>query len=105
VAAPEPTLAGRRGPKLRNTCKCQSSTQQVGEARGHETRGCTGAYLDKNAMSRAAGHVKILELTSIGRRGPELQGTWEHVDARPAPCIDLSLYEGIPGLQGTDNIL
>jgi hypothetical protein len=42
-------------------------------------------------MSETAGHVEVSELTSIGRRGPELQGMWQRVDARPAPCLDLNL--------------
>jgi hypothetical protein len=54
-------------------------------------------------MSGAAGHVEVPELTSIGRRGPELQGMWQRMDARPAYCLDLKLVCGIPGLQGTDN--
>jgi hypothetical protein len=94
AAAPEPISAGRRGPELRNTWQCQSSTQQGGEAQGHETRGSTGAHLGRKARSEAAGHVEVLELTSIGRRGPELQGTWHRVDARHAPCLDLKLVCG-----------
>jgi hypothetical protein len=35
--------------------------------------------------------VKVPELTSIGRRGPELPGTWQRVDARPAPYLGLKL--------------
>jgi hypothetical protein len=35
VAALEPTSTGRRGPELKNTWQCRSSTQQGGEARGH----------------------------------------------------------------------
>jgi hypothetical protein len=72
VAAPEPTSAGMRGPELRNTWQRRSLTQQRGEVRGHETCGSTGAHLDRNARSRAARHVKVPELTSIERRGPEL---------------------------------
>jgi hypothetical protein len=95
VAAPEPTSAGKRGPKLRNTWQRWSSTQQEGEARGHETHDSTRAHLGREVRSGAAGHVEVPELTSIGRRGPELHGTWQRMDARPAPCLDLKLvYRG-----------
>jgi hypothetical protein len=98
MAASEPTSVGRRGPKLRNMCQRWSSTQQGGEARGHGTCGSTGAHLSREARFRAAGHVEVQELISIGRRGPELQGTWHRVDARPAPCLDLKLVCGVSGL-------
>jgi hypothetical protein len=91
VTAPEPTSARRRGAELRSTWQCRSSTQQGGEARGHGTRGSIEAHLGRKVMSEIAGHVEISELTSIGRRGPELQGMWQRVDARPAPCLDLNL--------------
>jgi hypothetical protein len=102
MAALQPTSAGKRGPKLRNTWQRRSSTQQGGEARGHGTCGSTGAHLGRQARSRAAGHMEVPELTSIERRGLELQGTWQRVDARPAPYLDLKLVCGVPGLQGTD---
>jgi hypothetical protein len=35
--------------------------------------------------------MTALEPTSAGRRGPELQGTWQCVDARPTICLDLRL--------------
>jgi hypothetical protein len=41
--------------------------------------------------------------TSAGRRGPELQFAWQRVYTRPAPCLDLELICGVPGLQGTDS--
>jgi hypothetical protein len=44
-----------------------------GEARGHRIRGSTGAHLGRETRSGVVGHVKIPELTSIGRRGTELQ--------------------------------
>jgi hypothetical protein len=94
VVTPEPTSTGRRCLKLRNTWQCWSSTQQGGEARGHGTRGSTGAHLGRKTRSEAAGHVEVSELTSIGRRGPELQGTWQRVDARPITCLDLKLICG-----------
>jgi hypothetical protein len=76
VATPEPTSVGRRGPELRNTWHRRSSTQQGGETQGHRTHGSTGAHLGRKARSGTAGHMKVPELTSIGRRGWVLQGTW-----------------------------
>jgi hypothetical protein len=73
VAASEPTSAGRRGPELRNTWQRWSSTQQGGEARGHVTRGSTGAHLSKEVRSGATGHGVAPEPTSVGRCGPKLQ--------------------------------
>jgi hypothetical protein len=46
------------------------------------------------ARSGAAGHVVTSEPTSAGMYGPKLQLTWQHVDARPAPCLDLKLVYG-----------
>jgi hypothetical protein len=42
----------------------------------------------------AAGHVTALEPTSVVRCGLKLQLTWQRVDARPAPCLDLELVCG-----------
>jgi hypothetical protein len=94
MAAPEPTSAKRRGPELRNTWQRRSSTQQGGEARGHVTRGSTGAHLSKEVRSGAAGHVVVPEPTSAERCGPKLQLAWQRVNARPAPCLDLELVCG-----------
>jgi hypothetical protein len=52
--------------------------------------------------SGAAGHVTSLKPTFIGRCGPKVQLTWQRVDARSAPCLDLELVCGVPGLQDTD---
>jgi hypothetical protein len=38
--------------------------------------------------------VAAPEPTSAGRCGPKLQLMWQHVDARPAPCLDLELVCG-----------
>jgi hypothetical protein len=40
------------------------------------------------------GHVPAPEPTSVGRCGLKLQLTWQHVDARLAPCLDLELVCG-----------
>jgi hypothetical protein len=57
MAAPEPTLARRRGSELRNTWQRRSSP--LGEAE-----------------PRAMGHVAAAEPTSAGRRGLELRNAW-----------------------------
>jgi hypothetical protein len=49
------------------------------------------------------GHVVAPEPTSAGRCGPKVQLMWQHVDAHTAPCLDLELVYGVPGLQRTDN--
>jgi hypothetical protein len=94
MVAPEPTLAERRGPELRNMWQRQSSTQQGGEARVHGTHGSIRVHLGRKARSGVAGHVEVPELTSTGRRDPELQGMWQREDAHPAPCLDLKLVCG-----------
>jgi hypothetical protein len=94
VAAPEPTSSGRRGTELRDTWQCRSSPQQGDEVRGCGARGSAGAHLSREARSGATGHVAAPEPTSAGRRGPELQGTWQRVDARLTPCLDLKLVCG-----------
>jgi hypothetical protein len=83
VVAPEPTSTGWRGPELRNTWQRQSSP--LG-----------------NAEPGAMGHGAAPEPTSSGRRGLELRNTWKHVDACPAPCLNLELVCGVPSLQGAD---
>jgi hypothetical protein len=72
MAAPEPTLVGRRGLELRNAWRRRSSTQQGDEARGHGARGSTGAHLSKEVRSGAVGHMAAPEPTSTGRCGPKL---------------------------------
>jgi hypothetical protein len=94
VAASELSSAGRRGLELRVTWQRRSTTQQGGEARGHETRDSTGAHLSKEVRSGAAGHVATPEPTSVGMCGPKLQLAWQHVDACPTPCLDLELVCG-----------
>jgi hypothetical protein len=102
VAAPKPTSVGRRSPELRNAWRRRSSTQQGDEARGHRSHGSTGAHLSKEVRFGVAGHVAAPKPTSAGICGPKLQLTWQRVDARPAPCLDLELVCGVPGLQGAD---
>jgi hypothetical protein len=94
VVAPEPTSAGRRGLELRNAWWRQRSIQQGDESQGHGPRGNTGAHLNKEVRYRAAGHVAAPKPTSAGRCGPKLWLTWERVDARPAPYLDLELVCG-----------
>jgi hypothetical protein len=52
--------------------------------------------------SGVTGHVAAPELTSAGRCGLKLQFTWQRVDARPVPCLNLKLICGGTGLQGAD---
>jgi hypothetical protein len=67
---------------------------QEGRAWSHGTHGSAGAHLSTEVRSGAAGHVVALEPTSAGRCGPKLQLMWQHVNACPAPCIDLELVCG-----------
>jgi hypothetical protein len=91
VAVPEPTSTGRRCPELRNAWQRRSSTQQVDEARGHGPRGSTGAHLSKEVRSGTTGQVVAPKPTSVGMCGPKLQLTWQGVDARTTPYLDLEL--------------
>jgi hypothetical protein len=75
-----------------------------GRAQSHVTRGSAGTHLDREVRSRAAGHMAALEPTSAGRCGPKLQLARQRVDACPAPCLDLELVYGVPGLQGADTV-
>jgi hypothetical protein len=84
-------LNRRRGLKLRNTWQRRSLTQQGGEARGHGPRGSTGAHLSKEVRSGALEHVVAPEPTFAVRCGLKLHLTWQRVDARPVPCLDLEL--------------
>jgi hypothetical protein len=94
VAAPEPISTGKRGLELRNTWQHRSSTQQGGEAWGHMTHGSTGAHLSKEVRSGATGHMAASEPISVERCGSKLQLAWQHVDAHPAPYLDLELICG-----------
>jgi hypothetical protein len=75
VAAPELTLVRRRG-------------------LGHGTRGSVGARLSKETRSGATGHMVAPKPTSVGRCGLKLQHTWQRVDARTAPCLNLEFVCG-----------
>jgi hypothetical protein len=94
VAVPEPTSAGRRCPKLRNAWQRRSSTQQGDETRGHGPHGSIRAHLSKEVRFKPVGHVAALKPTSTRRCGLKLQLMWQHVDARPATCLDLELVCG-----------
>jgi hypothetical protein len=65
------------------------------------TRGST----EKEVSSRAVGHVVALEPTSAGRCGPKLQLTWQRMDARPGPCLDLELVCGGTRSSGCRHVL
>jgi hypothetical protein len=122
MAALELTSAGRRGLEPYDTWQHRSPPQSRGEVQSHRTRGSAGAHLSQEARSGAAGHVTASELTSAGRQGPKPQETWQHrslpqsggeVRSRRTRgrawmhalllVLTLSLYVGVPGLQGTDS--
>jgi hypothetical protein len=67
---------------------------QEGRAQSPRTRGSAGAHLSKEVRFGAEGHVAAPELTYARKCGPKLQLTWQRVDARPAPCLDLELVCG-----------
>jgi hypothetical protein len=46
--------------------------------------------------------IKRTHFFVAGRCGLKLQFTWQCVDARHAPCLDLELVYGVPGLQGAN---
>jgi hypothetical protein len=76
-----------------------------GRARSHGTRDSARAHLGREVSPRAEEHVTESEPTSVGRCGLKLQLAWQRVDARPAPCLNLELVCGVPGLQGADSTL
>jgi hypothetical protein len=68
---------------------------QGGRAQSHMTHGSVRAQLSKEARSGAVGHVVALEPTSsTGRCGPMLHHTWQRMDTRTAPCLDLDELKG-----------
>jgi hypothetical protein len=73
-----------------------------GRVRSHGTRGSAGAHLGREVRSGVAGHVAAPEPTSARRCGLKLQLMWQHVDARHAPCLELELVCGVPGLHSAD---
>jgi hypothetical protein len=75
VAALELNSERRRGSGPRATWQHRSSPQQGDEVWDHGTRGGSRAQLCR-------------------RCGPNLQLAWQHVDARPAPCLNLELVCG-----------
>jgi hypothetical protein len=48
--------------------------------------------------------MTVLEPTPVGRCGPKLQFTWQRVNVRHAPYLDLELACGVSDLQGADII-
>jgi hypothetical protein len=76
-----------------------------GRARSHGTRDSARAHLDREVRLGAEEHVAESEPTSVGRYGLKLQLAWQRVNAHSAPCLDLELVCGVPGLQGADSTL
>jgi hypothetical protein len=91
VATPEPSQLGRRDLEPLDTWKRRCPPYQGGGIRSHWTHGDTGALPIREAESGATGHVAAPDPTLARRQGPVLQGTWWHVGACPAPCLDLKL--------------
>jgi hypothetical protein len=116
VAASEPSLAEWRGLELRKTWRGQSP-QQGGGVQSCGTCGGAGGLISREVGFGVAGHVVASESFSAERRcseprarggagallsreaGSEAEG---HVASRPAPCLGLMLYAGVPGLLVTD---
>jgi hypothetical protein len=63
VAAPELTSSRRQGLELRDMWQRQSSPQQGGEVRGHETHGDTGSHLCREVWSKTTTYVAACECT------------------------------------------
>jgi hypothetical protein len=87
-------LSERQSSEPWDTWQHQSSPCQGGKVQSRGTRGSAGAHLSKEARSGAVGHVVALDPTSVGRCGSKLQLTWQHVNARHPPCLDLELICG-----------
>jgi hypothetical protein len=102
VAAPESSLVGRQGPEPWDTWQHRSPPEQGGGVRYHGTRGSVGALPSREAGSGAMRHVVAPEPSRAGRWDLELQGMWSYVLLL---VLDLSLYAGVPGLQGIDRLL
>jgi hypothetical protein len=79
----------RRGPELLDTWRRWSPPQQGGGVHTYWIHGGTGALLNREARSGAAGHMMAPETSSTERRGSELQDTRHHVKACLAPCLEL----------------
>jgi hypothetical protein len=71
--------------------QCSSPPQLGGKVRNRGVCGNAGAHLSQEVRSGAIGHMAALEPISAGRRGPEPEGTWQHVDAHPSTCLDVKL--------------
>jgi hypothetical protein len=72
VEAPEPTSAGKRGPKLSDTWQRRSSPQQGDEVQSRGTHDSDGADLDREARFSAVRHVAAPDPTSTERCDPKL---------------------------------
>jgi hypothetical protein len=89
MAASEPSLGERWGPEPQDTWWHRSSPQQGGEVQSRGTRVSTGALLSREAGSRAARHVSASELSSAGRRSPELLDTVIASGSTSCSCLML----------------
>jgi hypothetical protein len=95
VAAPELPRAGQRELEPQGTWRPRSCLGLGSGSWSRRSRDGPGAASGRPAGAGAAGHVVAPEPTSAGRQDPELQLTWQRVDTRPAPYLNLELiYRG-----------
>jgi hypothetical protein len=69
---------------------------------GKRACGSAGAKLYREAGSEAERHVAALKPTLTRRQSPEPWDTWQPVAAHMTVVFSLTLYVGVPDLQGTD---
>jgi hypothetical protein len=98
VAALDPSRAGRRDPKPRDTLWRRSPPDRGGGIQSHGTRGGTGALPSREAGSEVARRVTVLEPSRTGQQGPVPLDTRQCVVTRLASCLSLELAYGVPGL-------
>jgi hypothetical protein len=78
VAAPDPSSAGRRGPELWDTWQRRIPPLWGGGVWSRGTCGSTKALHDREARSKAIGHVTAPEPSPARRQDPEPQDTWQY---------------------------
>jgi hypothetical protein len=66
------------------------------------SRGSTEAHLSKEVRSGTAGHVVAPKPFSAERCSLKLQFTWQRVNARTTPYLNLKLVCGAPDLYSAD---
>jgi hypothetical protein len=93
------------GPRPQDTWQRQTAPRQRRGVQSPGTRGSVGPLLGRGVGSRALGHVAALEPSlsrEAGSRAAVAHGNvWVH--ALPF-VLAWSMYTGVPGLKGTDNV-